>query len=394
MITSKKALELVLDHTLSVGNEYVTLMESVGRVLAEDVTADRDFPPFDRVTMDGIAINFEAYENGTKLFSIEKIGAAGSPKLTLQDNNKCIEIMTGASLPKGTDTVIRYEDLLNTDSGYEVQIAVIKGKNVHKKGSDYPQGELILPQGQTVKPIDINLLATVGNDQVAVKKLPKVAVISSGDELVDVDQEPKEYQIRKSNSYMLAAKLKQIGIHCQLHHLMDDAARIKEEVQKILESVDVVLMSGGVSKGKFDFIPDALASIGVKKQFHKVAQRPGKPFWFGTKDQKVVFAFPGNPVSTLACFHKYFLPWFYKSMEQTYILPKVKLAENVYFKPELTYFAQAKLYQSSEAIQIATVVHGNGSGDMVHPTKMDGFLILPAGKETYRAGEVFDFMIF
>ncbi len=165
-------------------------------------------------------------------------------------------------------------------------------------------------------------------------------------------------------------------------------------MKSILDTYDVLLMSGGVSKGKFDFIPEVLERLGFEKLFHKVAQRPGKPFWFGQKGEKKVFAFPGNPVSTLACFHKYFVPWLYKVSGLNYQPMKVVLAREVTFKPDLDYFAQASLSQSDEGRNLATVRHGNGSGDMVSPTKMDGFVELPRGKEVYEAGGVYEFMRF
>jgi len=165
-------------------------------------------------------------------------------------------------------------------------------------------------------------------------------------------------------------------------------------MKNLLESYDVILMSGGVSKGKFDFIPEVLDRLGFNKLFHRVAQRPGKPFWFGELGDKKVFAFPGNPVSTLACFHKYFMPWLYKVRGLEYTPQKVVLANEVSFKPDLDYFAQASIEQADDGRFFATVQHGNGSGDMVSPTKMDGFIELTRGKEVYEVGGVYDFMWF
>lgn len=396
MISTQEALKIVLDNSRSFGTENVPLAEAVGRVLAEDILSDRALPPFNRVCMDGIAIAHEAYAAEQRLFKVEAVGAAGSPQLTLQNTENCIEIMTGAVLPEGTDTVIRYEDLKQVGDAFEIQVEDVQAhKNIHYQGRDFGEGEVLLKQNLRIKAIDINILATVGKTQVKVKQMPRVAVISSGEELVEVGEQPAAHQIRRSNVYMLIARLREWGVESQAFHFQDDLSDITENLQKIVETHDVILMSGGVSKGKFDFIPAALEALQFKKQFHRVKQRPGKPFWFGTRAEKVVFAFPGNPVSTLACFHKYFLPWLEKSLnkKQAHLL-KVRLSEAVHFKPALTYFAQAKLRFGQDGICYAKVGHGNGSGDIVNPSRMDGFIELSSDKESFEAGEVFDFLPF
>jgi len=394
MITVENALKLVLDSAKRLGSEKIKLSEVIGKILVEDIYADRPMPPFDRVTMDGIAILYSSYLGENTLFEIEAIGPAGSPQLTLKDQSKCIEIMTGASLPMSTDTVIRYEDLEKIDNQYCIKKPVKKGQNIHQKGSDHAENSILVPRGIELKAIDINVLATVGKSEVEVIKMPKVAVISSGDELVNVDEIPASYQIRKSNVHMISARLKQLGVSSKTFHFKDDAEGIFQEMQEILNEYDVLLMSGGVSKGKFDFIPEVLDRLGFTKLFHRVAQRPGKPFWFGVYDDKTVFAFPGNPVSTLACFQKYFISWLEKSLGRESQMLRVVLEEEVQFKPDLTYFAQASIRQKEDGRFYALVNHGNGSGDIVNPSSMDGFIELPAGKELYQKGEVYTFIPF
>lgn len=394
MISVEDALAKVIGTADIIGVESISIHLAIGRTLAEDVYADRAMPPFDRVTMDGICIAYDSYESGQRIFPVESIAAAGSPTVTLNDSSKCVEIMTGTPLAIGTDTVIRYEDLKELNGEFEIVESILRGKNVHAKGSDHSKGTVLLQKNNKIKAIDINVLASVGRSKVDVYRNPKVAVISSGDELVDIDQTPADYQIRKSNVYMLQSRLKELGVESKSYHFKDDSDSIYRDMKSILDTYDVLLMSGGVSKGKFDFIPEVLERLGFEKLFHKVAQRPGKPFWFGQKGEKKVFAFPGNPVSTLACFHKYFVPWLYKVSGLNYQPMKVVLAREVTFKPDLDYFAQASLSQSDEGRNLATVRHGNGSGDMVSPTKMDGFVELPRGKEVYEAGGVYEFMRF
>lgn len=394
MISVKDALAKVLGTARQLDTEVVSIHDAIGRVLAEDIYADRSMPPFDRVTMDGICIDYNSYANGQRIFLVEAVAAAGSPTVTLNDKSKCIEIMTGAPLAIGADTVIRYEDLKSIEGGFEILESITQGKNIHTKGSDHEKDTILLHKNKRIKAIDINVLASVGKSKFSVHKNPKVAVISSGDELVEINDTPKDYQIRKSNVYMLQSRLKELGVTSTTFHFVDNSNSIYEEMKAILQNYDVLLMSGGVSKGKFDFIPEVLDRLGFQKLFHRVAQRPGKPFWFGQKERKVVFAFPGNPVSTLACFHKYFVPWLYKVRMEKYKPLKVFLANEVHFKPDLDYFAQASLDQTKDGKWMAKVQYGNGSGDMVSPTSKDGFVEISRGKEVYPIGEMCTFMWF
>lgn len=394
MISAADAYKMVMDEVRNYGTELVTLDASIGRVLAMDVYADRDMPPFNRVAMDGIAIAYDTWESGQRLFQIESVGAAGSPQQTLADKHKCIEIMTGAPLPHGTDTVIRYEDIEKVGDVCTINVDLTRGQNIHTQGKDHQKGKILLSPGHKIKAIDINILASVGVHQVEVYKKPRIAILSSGDELVPVEEQPLPYQIRRSNVHMLKARLTELNHEASTYHIQDDAEDIKNQLARILQDYDVILMSGGVSKGKFDYIPDVLNELGVEKCYHRVAQRPGKPMWFGKRGEKLVFAFPGNPVSTLACMHHYFIPWLRACYGLTDDTLTVTLTEDVSFKPDLTYFAQARLSKDEAGNHLATVRHGNGSGDMVNPAMMDGFIILPTGKETYRAGEAYPFRSF
>ncbi len=395
MISSDEALKIVLENSIEFGSEKVSLRDSIGRILAEDLLADRPLPPFDRVCMDGIAIDHSSFASGQRLFPIEKVGAAGMPQQNLEDKSSCIEIMTGAVLPHGCDTVIRYEDLNKTEEGFEIMIDVKAQINIHYKGQDLTEGGLLIPKGQRIKAIDINLLASAGMVDVPVKKLPRIAVISSGDELIPVSEKPAPHQIRRSNVHMICARLKELGIEAQDFHIADEKEHIRETFESISLDFDVLMMSGGVSKGSFDYIPGILDELGFEKLFHGVQQRPGKPLWTGRKCDKMVFAFPGNPVSTLACFHQYFIPWLHLSIgSKSNKKMKIRLKKEVNFKPDLTYYAQAMVDFNDEGICEAEVVHGGGSGDMKNPSGMDGFIILPRGKTIYLKGEVYDFIPF
>jgi len=395
MISAQDALNIILEQCEIAEIEEVELASSIGRILAEPIYADRPMPPFHRVTMDGIAIKTSSYQGG-KIFPIENIAPAGKPKLSLNQEDHCIEVMTGAPLPENTDCVIRYEDLIKHEEGYEINLDEIEyWKNIHTSGSDHQKDEIILEIGHHIKAIDINVLATVGKSKVKVYQLPKVALVSSGDELVECDQTPESHQIRRSNIHMLHARCTQLGIKADNYHILDDKEEVVNTLKDYLKEYKVVMIVGGVSMGKFDFIPESLKKLGVERAFYKVAQRPGKPFWYGKKDDTYVFAYPGNPVSSLACFHKYFIPWLDKFTNRSAKTQfNVILDEDVIFKPDLTYYAQANLIMKSDGRLCARISHGNGSGDLIHPSKMDGFVELPTGKTEFKEGEVYPFMPF
>jgi molybdopterin molybdotransferase len=404
MISTAEALQIVQENAFMPNISNVPLLESLGRILAENIVADRDFPPFDRVAMDGVGIIFSnikdeiVIENAQYAIFIENAQYAGEPQKTVSQPNACMEVMTGAILPVGCDTVIRYEDIDILEVN-EQKVAVIKipleeitlGQNIHRKGADRKAGDILLKKGLKISPAEIAVMASVGKVNVSVQLPPRVAVISTGDELVDIDQTPEYYQIRMSNSYMLAGALQNVGIIASRFHLTDDKALLFSKLKQILLNHDVILLSGGVSAGKKDFLPEILTDLGVKKLFHKVAQKPGKPFWFGkTDDNKVVFALPGNPVSTFLCFCKYALPSIKGTSDKKEF---VFLDKDVFFKPNLAYFVPAKTYFQDGKL-MATPFEGSGSADFANLTECDGFVELSADNQVFKKGEVFEFIRF
>jgi molybdopterin molybdotransferase len=388
MINFDEAYNKVMQHTLDLGTESVELFRCNGRILAEAILADRDFPPFDRATKDGIAINYTALERGVNSFRIEAVVSAGMPQQKLDDTNNCVEIMTGAVVPKNADTVIMYEHLDIKDGQATLRNEVTKGQDIHRKGSDVISGTILLDKNIRIGAAEIGVLAAVGKSEVMVKRLPKVCVISTGNELVEVSKTPLPHQIRKSNTVSLFTALQKQHIEAERIHLQDDKESISKALTHILKIYDVVMLSGGVSKGKFDFIPEVMESLDVKKVFHRVAQRPGKPFWFGVQEAQktVVFSFPGNPVSTFANYHIYFLPWLSKSLSLQYHERQVLLKESIEVKPPLTRFIQVKL-NNDKGVLWANKVRENGSGDLTSLVHSDGFICLRPRKTTYEKGE-------
>ncbi len=395
MVTVKEATDIIFSHLFKPGVISVPLGESRGMVLAEPITADRDFPPFDRVSMDGIAIDHQEWMKGRRTFLIEGIQAAGQSQKNLPDPRHCIEVMTGAILPSGCNVVIRYEDVDIADREATIRgESVTPSQNIHRQGTDARKGDLLLESGLKVSPAEVALIASVGKQEVRVFAFPNVAIISTGNELVDVHVVPRLHQIRRSNSYALQSALSALGVAASVFHLQDEKAGMESELKEIASQYDVLILSGGVSKGKFDFVPDVMEKIGIHKLFHQVSQRPGKPFWFGcSSSQKIAFALPGNPVSTFMCFYKYVKPWMLKSLGQNVREQFAVLASDFSFSQPLTYFLQVSARNEGGTI-VAYPEPGGGSGDFANLKKVDGFMELPLEKSVFKAGEVYPYMSF
>ncbi len=265
MTTVEQAEKLVLAEAKDFGTAIIAFDQALGRVLAEDIKADRDLPPFNRVTMDGIAVSYAAIEKGISSFHIKATQAAGDQPIEIQNPEECIEIMTGAALPGSADTVIPYEHIeINNGKAAVIASGTKKGQNLHLKGVDKKEGEVIIIAHQVVTPGMINAIASVGKTHLLVAKPPRVVSISSGDELVDIDAGPSPTQIRKSNSYTIRAVLSQHSVKAELLHIPDNPEVTRQKIGYCLENYDVILMTGGISMGKFDYIPNALDEMGVK----------------------------------------------------------------------------------------------------------------------------------
>jgi molybdopterin molybdotransferase len=389
MISVAQALQTVLNSFQDFGVEEIPFIKSVGRILKEEIVADRDFPPFNRVSMDGIAIAFQQFKNGQRAFTVEGIQAAGSEQISLQDAESCIEVMTGAVLPNNANTVIRYEDITIENGVATINTnAVNDGQNIHNKAKDGKFDDILIYQNTKISAAEIGVLATVGKSFVKVARQPKVMIVSTGDELVGVDEIPLEHQIRRSNVFTLVSLLERLNIPSETAHITDDKPILKSKIEGYLQEYDVLLFSGAVSKGKYDFLPEVFEELDVEKLFHKVAQRPGKPFFYGQTNTCSVFGFPGNPISTFVNCLAYFYPWYYKSVGIETNQETAILGEDVSFKPSLTYFLQVKL-ESENGKLVAFPITGNGSGDLASLVNTDAFIQLPSDKMEFKKGDVF-----
>lgn len=395
MIQVEDAEKIVLNHLVELGVEEVLLSEALNRVTREAIYTDRDMPPFNRVSMDGIAIRWVDFENGLRAFPIEGIAAAGSAIQTVENHGVCFEVMTGCVLPNGLDTVIRYEDVQIIDNVAKVKISEIKAyQNVHNQAKDRVKGDLLIPNYTKMSPVEIGICASVGLSKIKVTQEIKAIIISTGDELVDIDETPLPHQIRKSNVERIKSHLKSYSIDAADDHLPDDKNVMLEKLQNHLDKYDVLILSGGVSMGKFDYVPEILSKLGVEKLFHKVKQRPGKPFWFGKSDDAVVFALPGNPNSSFVCTLRYLVPWVLKSRGLTYQVLHAQLSQDVVFKKPLTRFLSVNAKVSDQGILKASPIYGHGSGDFASLTDATGYIELPEEQDLFKEGEAFKYFAF
>ncbi len=397
MISVKEAEKLILARSLPTDFTLIDIQEIQGEVLRQPIFADRDYPPFNRVAMDGIAISYNSWSKGLRNFEIEACQKAGEPKKILSAGNKCLEVMTGATLPQDCDVVVRYEDVQIKDGQASIDgsLHLEKMQNVHQQGSDCKKGDLIDMGGRVLDAPHSAIAASLGCSSVKVSARPIVSVVSTGDELVQVGDTPSDFQIRQSNSYALMSSLRVNGFNnINNFHLHDDKDKIFSTLSGILDSSDVIIISGGVSKGKFDFIPEALIKFGVEEVFHKVRQRPGKPLWFGvTRDNKRIFGLPGNPNSALICLHRYILQSLWKSLGFDWNTqsgrPYAVLEEDFRFDKELTCFLPVLVTYRENGTTTAAPITFNGSGDFTSLAKSSGFIELGEEKNYFEKGQAF-----
>lgn len=383
----------ILEHMPRFPAREEPLSDCIGRALAEDIYAERDQPPFDRVTMDGIAIAFRAFAAGTRTFEVAGTQAAGAKALAVEAPAQCVEVMTGSALPGGTDTVVPVERVQRNGGAATIEAdAVVEAEQfVHRRGSDRTQGSLVLRAGTRLGPAELAALAGAGRAAAHVARLPRVAVISTGDELIDAGKPIAAHQIRSTNDRALEAILTQhrLGLVTRAR-LRDDANALAVAIDRLDAELDVLVLTGGVSMGQFDFVPSVLAELGAKLVLHKVAQRPGRPMWFGLSARgKPIFALPGNPVSTLVCAARYVLPALRHASGLT--PAAVELAEitsPIEASPALTFFTPVTLSSSERGTLLATPSPTNTSGDFMRLVGTDGFVELPAKRGAYSAGTV------
>ena len=385
MLPYPTALGRLLAQRFEWGTERVPLAEAGGRVLAEDLLADRDQPPFDRVAMDGVAIDHRAYAAGRRRFRVAGVLAAGEAATALPEAGACVEVMTGAVLPTGATAVVRYERISREGGAVRVAEELPAGADIHTRGRDAAAGQVLAPAGRRIGLGEVGTLATCGYAEVAVRRLPRATIIATGTELVPVGAAALPHQIRASNAAQLAYLLGGLGPQTQL--VGDEPPVLRKRLSTALASQELLVLSGGVSRGRHDYLPGILAELGVEPLFHGVAQRPGKPLWVGRTARTLVVGLPGNPLAALSCALAYLGPWLRGQLGIPEGPLSRKLTQDVRPRGAMT------LLQSvyADAADATPVRHG-GSGDLVSLLRTSGLLVLPGGRDGYRAGESFAYL--
>ena len=391
MTTTVEATQAITAAMRRFATETVPLLQATGRVLRQVIAAERDQPPFDRVTMDGIAVQYDSLASGNQHFTIQGMQHAGDPVQTLTAADHCIEIMTGAVLPANSNCVIPVERIHVQDGVASVaeDYAAKRLQFVHPRGSDYSAGHEVLTAGRLITPMDLAIIASCGFAEVQVSSQPLIRVISTGNELVPPGKPVETHQVRLSNGPALVSMLRQQGFQrTSDEHLLDEPELLRERLAEILHESHVLVLSGGVSMGKADYVPQVLSELGVELVFHRISQRPGKPMWFGIgPGQQAVFALPGNPVSSLVCCRQYVLPALFQASGRD--MPRVDaaiLAEDVTFNPKLTCFLPVRTLSGADGRVLATPVPTNTSGDFASLSGTDGYVELALEQNEFPAG--------
>ena len=391
MISVKEALTIILLQSRSFGITTVSLNEATGRVLAEDMYADRDYPPFHRAAMDGFALRSEDFlDKEIRTYQIIDSLFAGGTSTLKPAEGQCLRIMTGSATPADYDAIIRIEDCQVEGDQVTFTIASFKkGQNIAKQGEDAKAGELVLPKNTRLLAPEIAALAVIGKAEISVHQLPKIAVISTGDEVIPVGQAVEPHQIRDSNSYALASFLQHYELPIQYRKLVtDDKGLLRHAIQEVL-NFDIVIFSGGVSMGEADFVPAILSECGVQPLFHKVKLKPGKPLWFGKiASGGVVFGLPGNPMSCQVCYKVFIEPFirncFGLSEALTLQLPLlVDKNKNVKLDQYFPCVIEGK--------GIRPVVI-NGSGDITSTLRSHGLAVHPLEMGDLKQGDTVEFI--
>jgi len=394
MLTPAEADAAIAAALEPVPDEDLPLTACAGRVLRRLVSAERDVPPFDRVTMDGIAL--ASAGSFRREFRVAGLQPAGTPPLHLESAADCIEVMTGAVLPQGCDTVVPVErvrtngDKASIEAGYEPK----PWFHVHRRGADARAGDVLLAAGTRLGAPELAIAASAGQARLPVSQLPRIAVVSTGDELVEPGEPVLAHQVRRSNAYGLAASLTLAGFPPATDlQLLDRKEMLEDSIGDALERHDVLVLSGGVSAGRFDHIPDVLKKLGVRKILHGIAQRPGRPMWFGIGAAgQAVFGLPGNPVSVLVCVTRYVIPaLIMRSGMRPAAVVQATLARDFAFDAPLACFLPVAVRYDPDGRTMAEPRPTGGSGDFIALAGTDGFVELPRGPARHAAGLVVPF---
>lgn len=385
LATPAEAEAMILAHVPALDQEEVPLASSTGRILAAPLVADRPLPPYHRVMMDGISFR-HAQGGATIELQVAGIHAAGAPPPAPLAPAHCWEIMTGAALPPDCDTVVPYEEVsrLAANKVSCPATSAEPGRHIHRKGSDFAAGDILAPAHRRIDSRVAAIAATIGATRLRVLRRPRVALLTTGDEVLPPEASPAAHQVRQSHPSALRAALARLDADLCTHlHVPDDEAATRRALLE-LDEVDLVLVCGGISKGKYDFVRPVVDALRGAPSFHGVAQRPGKPlaFWPGSPP---ILALPGNPMSVLVCFHRYVVPLLEAMLHRPTTVREAALAAPYRFDPPLCHFLPVALLQQDGVLRAEPRPLAN-SGDFASSLDSTGFLELPAQLSRFPEG--------
>ncbi len=393
LISVEEALALVLRSIEVLGLEKVDLLSSLGRVIGEDIYSLQDIPPWDNSAMDGYAlrhddIKFASLKSSILLKVVEDLPAGFRSSKVLK-KGEAIKIMTGAPIPQGTDSVVMVEDTVQEDTRVKIFKSTEPGENIRSAGEDVRKGDLVISRGTIVGPAEVGMMASLGRSFILVNQRPQIAVLSTGDELVDVDGELGSSKIISSNSYSLMSQVKECGATPIQLGIARDRREALEDKFRQGTRADMIISSGGVSVGDYDLVKDVLKKMGMKMKFWKVAMKPGRPLAFGMIAGRPVFGLPGNPVSSMISFEQFVRPAILKMMgHQSIYRPIIDAValENISKKSGRKHFIRA-IVTCKDGVYYAASTGGQGSGILFSMVKADGLVILPEKATEVKAGE-------
>ncbi len=391
-ISASRAREIIDSYEIELDSESVRIEESVGRVLAEDIFSPEDLPYFDRSLVDGYAVSFKdsigASENNPIILTKKGTVRVGElPKLVL-GRGECVYANTGALIPDGADSVVMQEFARETGDFVEILRPVYKGENVIFKGEDVKKGELVLTKGKRISPFDVGVLAALGVTELRVKKRPKVGIVSTGDEIIPPQEKADSGKVRDVNGYALISLFRKLGGETTYAGISTDNIEDLMEKLTLIKESDILIISGGSSKGERDMIVEAVKELGGDLFFHGVNIRPGKPFFFGLIWNRPIFGLPGHPLSCLIVAHRFVLPLFHKLAGE-----REKRSKSIY---GILTTNVPSTYGVEEYVNVRVEVEGKNV--FVHPvfaksasvavlTRSSGYLAVDESKEGHEKGE-------
>jgi molybdopterin molybdotransferase len=394
MISLEAALSQILAAIRPLGMEKVNLLDALGRVIGEDIVASRPVPPKDNSAMDGYALRSEdiygaSRERPVVLNVIEDIPAGAIPQKRV-GQGQAARIMTGAPVPEGADAVTRMEDTEKDGQAVRIFVEVPAGQDIRLAGEDVRPGETVISRGDMIRPAEIGMLAALGRAFISVHQKPLVAILATGNELVDVDENPSPWQIISSNSYALAAQVLDCGaIPLQIGIAKDTREDLTAKLKSALRA-DLIISSGGVSVGDYDLVKDIMKEVGNRMQFWQVAMRPGKPLAFGAMDGVPLFGLPGNPVSSMVSFEQFVRPSILKMMGHRNLFRRTiqaVLTESIDKKKGTRHFIRARItFEDGRYRAVST--GEQGSGILKSMVQANGLIVLPDDAASVKAGDM------